>query len=463
MSADSLEISNLLYHDKMNEAESSYTESELQYLSDNNNKSYNGGMISFDLSPLRDRWVVMRDMFVQIPINIVSSDPTRPFLNNKLLSFKQSVLDLIYGIQLTTNTGQTVISDTNINLINNLRLYLEKDQDWSTVEAPDLMFSPDTSARDAAGMGIPDPTVNTDNEGFMRRTAYFKQGMTNTVGVWSTVITIPLRYLHPWFEAMDFPIVNTRFQLNLLLNAYQNQQLSPFGYQVIDPNNLPPTPILTVGPATVAGGNLELNCARLYYKSVKFDPSVNSKLISALSRGITKKIYYRSSDLYIGEKAQTGGRSISTLISASTVRPLRVFLLASHVNELTGNGTATFVGEFNNANIMLNNTNYYQNSINTPNEWYSILQEQFPSHGSSTTRGGLLSFVDFLAGHRIHCFDVSRQKSDGKNPNASVSIQIQATRTDNKNCDYYYIVERLSMCTIEMSSGEMKIVVGLEN
>ena len=226
-------------------------------------------------------------------------------------------------------------------------------------------------------------------------------------------------------------------------------------------------PIITIGSASTNGVTLS-NC-RLVYSSVKFSPELNQKLVAKLNSGYTKKVYYRVTDTYLpnaGDIAQTGG-TLTKLVSPSTVHPLRVWLLGCPTTALSTagsdiiNGCFSFQAQFSNANISINNTNYYNNALNTASEFWSILQDQFPKQGLDNDSCSLISYSDFMQSYRLHCFDVSRLKDRLRNANEAVSIQIQATRSNATSCDYYYLVERLQLVTFQFSSSETKLVIGL--
>ncbi len=263
---------------------------------------------------------------------------------------------------------------------------------------------------------------------------------------------------------MSFPTINNRQQLTFQVAAYSNTTLSPWCS-----DSVAPAPIPTITIASAATNGTTLSACRLYYKSVKFSPQLNQQLVQKLNSGYVKKVFYRVTDTYLpaaAEIAQTTG-SISKLVSASTVRPLRVWLLAPNTQGLSSAGDGTLVGvfafpgTFTNLQIQINNSNYYQNSLNTVAEIWSILEDQFPGSGSSNSTGGLISYADFINSYRLHCFDVSRSKDRLSSPNEAVSIQVSGTRVNSTSCDYYYIVERLQAVTMHFGASETKLVIGL--
>ena len=386
--SDAMEIMNLLSDEQYESSIHDYTDSQLEYITDYNNSSYSSGSIFFDTQPCLSKWVVWKDAFLQIPVNITSSGTA--YSAASLAAWKSSVLSFISGVIIATSSGQTIVSDSNISIINNLRLLIEKEFEWDLEESHLLMFSKDflTTPSSTTMGGTACTNTSTTNGGFLSRIQKLKQQASGTT-TWSMVLSIPLRYVHDFFDKLDFPMINNRFQLTFQVQAYSNTVLSPFTVDSVGP--VPP-PVITIGPASSNG--LMLSNCRLYYRSVKFQPSLNQRLVEKLNSGYTKKVFYRVTDTYTpsaGETNVTTG-SINRLVSASTVHPLRVWLLAPPTGGLstagsdTVNGTFTFPGAFTNANIMINNANYYQNSLNTVAEFWTILEDQFPGAGSRVVK-----------------------------------------------------------------------------
>ena len=464
--ADSSQIHSLLDDTTLSQDLTQYTDSSLQYLSDYNQGSYSGS-IFFDTQVLASKWIVLSESFLSIPLRITSSTGTA-YSAATLASWKASILSLISGVTVSNTQGSTVLSDQNISIINNIRLLVEKEYEWEVSEAAKLMFAKDTVTTPSSTTMGGSTAVNTStlNSGFLRRIQLVKQqtGASDTT-TWTMIACIPLSLIHDFFAKCDFPMINQRWMFTFNLNAYNNTVLSPWCCDSVAPA---PVPTITIGAAT-SNGVTQTSC-RLYYKTVKFSPEINQRLVDRLnSGGFSKKIFFRCTDTYlpgVNDVAQTSG-TISKVLNSATVRPLRIWLLAPPTGGLstagsdTVNGSFVFPGRFTNINCQINNQNYYDNPLQSDHEIYSILEEQFPGYGNSSGSGSLISFSDFQNSYRLHCIDVSRLKDRLKDPNSAVSIQLSATRSNSTSCDYYVCVERLQACTMSFTNSEVKLFVGL--
>lgn len=487
--SDSREIKDLLTDQQYNEAVHSYVDSQFEFLNDIQMGNYSAGQVTFDSLSLRDKYIHYHDSYIALPLNIKAG--TGNIANADIVTVKRAVTDFIYGLTLSTGSGSTIVSDANIVTINHIRLLVETEFHYWQESASQLLFSKDRRAVPSVAtfgnISVPDP-VEADvsipagtnfyaNQGFADRANWFKQACTLAANTVSTVVFIPLRHIHDFFMQMDFPIINLRLQMSFLLNMYSNGSVVPALGGRIATNAGSTTAVakdlaVTVGAATIPGSNIQLTNCRLYYKTVKYHPEVNMQLAQKLAAGFTKSIEFRVTDTYLpsaSEQAQTGG-SITKLVSPSTIRPLRVWLLACPANALSSSAVpstttaatntgliplAVYTGQFTNANILVNNSRYYNNDLVTAADFYNILKEQFPEDQ------GLVSYSDFLTTYRLHCFDLTRLKDRLKNPNEACSLQINATRVDAVACDYYFVVERLQRVSLHMSSAESSVVVGL--
>lgn len=467
--SDSSAIHSLISDEEYDSSLNSYTDSQIEYMNDINNGSYSSSSIFFDTAAggSMSKWICWRDATLVIPINITSSGTA--YDATRLLAFKSSILNLISGVQVSTSGGQTIVSDNNVSIINGLRLLVEKELEWFTSEGARLMFAKDSiTTPSSTAMGGTTPVNTTaSNSGFLTRIQLLKQQAAGTTS-WSCQLSLPLRYLHDFFDKLNFPMTNNRFQFSFSLNLSNSSPLPPMVVDSVQVSAAAvPPPVITIGSASSNG--VSLTSCRIYYNSVKFSPELNQKLVAKLNSGYSKKIFFRVTDSYLpgaGETAQTTG-SINKLVSASTIHPLRLWLLCPPTTALstqgsdTVNGCFVFPGGFSNCNVLINNTQYYQNNLSTLEEQWQVLSEQFPGAGSSNKSGSLLSFSDFVNTYRLHCFDVSRAKDRLRSPNESVSIQVVGTRSNATSCDYYFLVERLQAVNFHFSSAETRMVVGL--
>ena len=505
--SDAQEIHSLLSEEQFDKAASQYSDVQYEYIGDLNNGSYTSNNLLFDTLPVRSRWWIPADSYLSIPISVKCATGAAV---STLVAFKRSVVDMIYSVQVQAASGSVIVNDVNLPLINYVRMLINLDYDQWGQMCPELHITKDTvsvktsSSGGAFDIANPVPAANLLNDGFLERVKCLKQGATYTAGTtvpevfFATVINIPLRYIHPFFAACDFPLINQRFQLQFGLSTGDSPIVRPlvgsgaltagtiglvsgaagltasFTYPastttgVVQAVTLTPSQAavaaagactVTVANATIPGTNVQINQARLYIKSVKFSPEVNVLLSQKLSSGFVRKIDFYQSDVYMGQGAAetgvTAAGPYTKLVSPSTVRPTRVFLVGMPNGAATDSTSlSTFIAQFSNCNVLINNQRYYNQDLITPREQFEILKDQMNG-------GGLITYKDFLSHYRIICFDLSRMGDKMQNENEAVSIQVQATRVDTVSSDYCWMVERLSRVSFHMSSQDSRVVVGL--
>src|SRR6185312_3649577 len=459
---DDVEISNLLTTENYDPSMSKYNQSDYQYIVDSNNGSYSDAILRFDLSPLRQQYTILKDAYLQIPFNLVASGGT--FTAASLLTVKESLVDLISSVQVRDSSGNVIVNDLNTNMMARIRNLVEHDQDWYTQEAGSSMFVKDSISNPTGACGIVNPvnttvTGSTYNDGYSRRIGLFKQQATFSGSTFSFVATIKLSEMHDFFDQMDFPLYNANFQLSLGVSGIgNNTQFSPF---VVDSGiSSAVIPTLTIATATPAGTSTSISSCRLYYRTVKFAPEVNTQILQKLSTQWVKRVRFRVADVYTpasGESATTNF-PINRLLNPATLNPLRVWVLLPAAGSLStsgGNansGLSNYIGGLTNANVLINNEPYFTNYINDADSFYTLLKQNMPSEG------GLISKQEFLSTYRIHVFDLSRVKSRILNPHSACSIMVTAQRSDSASVDYYYIVERAAWVDLNLNSGDVKVV-----
>ena len=452
--SDAQEIHNLLSDEQMSDALSTYSESSLEYITDYNSGSYQG-TINFDTLVCERKYVTWSDAWLSIPINVTGLSGVYDVTS--LASFKSSVLSFITSCQVSITGNNTIFSDNNISLINSIRLMVEKDLDFINAEGPEILYAGPgrlTTPSSTTMGGSVISNNDTTNSSFLTRIQLLKQVSTGTT-TWSTTLKVPLKYIHDFFAQLNFPMTNNRFNFTFGY-ATTSSLLSPWMVDLTLPT---PTATLSVLPSVGA--------CRLYYRSLKFLPSINQDIVNKLNSGFQKRVSFRCSDFYLGAKAQTT-EPISSTISPATIHPLRIWVLGCPVNSLSTQGSDTVNSAFcfpmrlTGLNALIQNTQYYQRNLDSPLEQWDILKQQFPSN-SSELSGSQLTYSDFFNNFRLNCIDVSRLKDRLKDPNSNVSIQVVAARDPayTGSVDIYYVVERLQACTFMFNSSETKVIIGL--
>lgn len=456
----------------------SFQQSDLLYITDNNNGSYTN-QIQFLCSNLAQQWTTWRDMSLAIPLTFTGVG-SAPLAATSHIAFKQSIVDLISGVQLTTATGETILNETTgqVPFINRIRMLVEKDLNWLQEEGAELMFAKDVAAiapGTTVGLTIPTLTYST-NAGVSLKEAYLGQAVTNNgVTTWNTIVTIPLRYIHDLFDSMSCPVFNTAFTVTFYtaFGSAGNTTVSPM---FIDSTLINTTTALipAVANVSVAPGcgtqATGFNSCRLYYRKVIIPPHALSKVAAKLAAGYTRKFYFRLCDYYPPLASEiNGSSSTSRQISNNTSYPLRVWVLGQQ-NNVSGvpqlglqSSLSNFQVGFTAMNCKINNNQYYASNINTAQEAWDILKQQFPGYGSDSTQGGLISFQDFLTTYRLNCIDLSRLKERVANPWTQVSIEVDATPcvgTYTGGFDYHYLVEKKWLMSLTMSAGSISASMG---
>lgn len=135
-----------------------FADSQWGYLNDQNNGSYTQN-IQFSLTQLKQQFIVLWDAYLLIPITLTAacyaySVSTSAIINASVVQdltpwsyicFRDSVLNLIWGLILSTDQGQVIVNEQQyLPFINNFRLRVENPIDWLDQEGQLLHMSMDT-------------------------------------------------------------------------------------------------------------------------------------------------------------------------------------------------------------------------------------------------------------------------------------------------------------------------------
>lgn len=542
-----------------------FNSSEYLYCSDFNQGSYAGGIIKIDTLTAKDQFWIPADSYVFIPITITASSTT-PLTSGDPIAWKQSILSLITGITVNSGSGQTLVNDQSIQYINHIRRLLECSWEAQQTNMNELSFFKDTSLPGtcatgaasnviAAGMGYwtapvgssyqgsPQPYSNINaplayafagsngftgaigafntnavvagispylNEGFDRRVKLFKTNSSFSAGVYSAAVFIPLRYLHPIFEKMDFPVINTRFQILLYtasvqagtpLNGMpvlvgQQQAVAPVAGNVAV-GATQPTVNVAIGTNGGATTSAYGNQCSLYYRKVTYSPEDTAKVGKLLQSGHTVTLEYPVCDYYPSitlNQAYTSLNNRTDTISPSTVAPLRVWQLILPVGWFA-NGLTTILSNnswaptvsgtagaqqqvpfqtnstVQRGNILVNSQRYYDNDLGANqngtayHDFYEVFEEQTVGHGFSDNLASVVGFYDFVGPLNLNVYDVSRIKDRLANPSEAVNLQCnyqvtQQSGTVTVQSDVLYLVERNVVAVMRFDQGAVSIAIG---
>lgn len=458
-----------------------YLSKEFQYIVDENNGSYSeGSFINYDLTPISNQWVNLSQSYVALPLTITNA----AYTNASIVALKQSVLSLISGSQLTTTTGQTVYNQPqNMDVYSNTKLMID-----STPEQVEALRSILIFAKDESNAWYdPLTTACTGIDEFTSTSVYaagppiavatttttattFNSGMRyrykKTVGVSGTALTtnsydggstsfallayIPLRYIHPVFEKLDFPILGANFKLQLTLNVGNRSFVSSA------------VPSLSVS-RTVNG----LNRSRLYVQVVKLAPEIEIAELKKLQSGITRLIKFTDFDQSILRSAQTS-TAFNEVLSNGTVKPTRIistgFSAAKVYNNAAGSidTCANYILKFSDVNVMVNGAPLYKQALSTlPQQYEEYLRatNHTDNKDSKLQSKSYISYDDFNFLYRINTFDLSSVKSMLSSETQPVRLEIQGTRSDATSIDYVFFIEKEKLMSLTLNGKICDVLV----
>jgi hypothetical protein len=534
-----------------------FTSSEYLRIPDSNNTNYSAGKIKFDTLAAKDQFVVYANSYLRMTLAIKSATAgaTAQFLESDKIAWKNSILDLISSVQISTASGSSIINDNSVQYLNTIRRLVETSIDSMDTNMQEFEFYKNTSlpasAASAGGIaqgnntnvglnnwftsnpilagndpqefiqtnraingiitaippgtafnGVTDGTVIVNvnelvknsayNRGFDRRVKAFKENSTFTttgsdetlVNTFTTTVDIPLSMLSSFFKALDFPIINARFQI-------------VFGTPVTNSSTaiINDCPIMhatynsALTPVAMSDAAISImGTCQLVYQRVTYSPQDNARVASLVNSGHRMVISIPIGDYYSslssGKNAVPNGNTITDLVSPNTVLPTRVWQMFLKQGYTSGQlnfpappntpsiQTVPFVSNGGPvyANVLINNQNYYLNDIDSTHEFWHIFQEALVSYGFIDNLGAGLSYEDYLQNYRIQLFDVSRIGNRLVNAADPCSIQVRyrtpgapgsVTYPDGNNVtDVLYLVEREIIVELLFAQGVVNVSVG---
>jgi hypothetical protein len=436
-----------------------FQSSEFDYITDDNSSYSEGGFITYDLTSMQNKWVNLAQSYLALPINALNAGYTT---GNEILALKQSALSLISGSQLTTTTGETVYNQPQyLDIYSNTKLLCDSTPESAEALRGILVFAKDegsdfyvplTAASTATTeftstsasvftYDLVTPANSTVATTTTTTRATFNAGMkyrdAKTSVNWDTVTSfrflayIPLRYLHPVFEKLDFPILGCTMKLQVTLNTGARSFIS---------SALPAISIqsLSLGSART----------RLYCNVVKLPPAIEAEELKKLSQGITRIIKYTDFDLYTA--ASKSSTSVSELVTTGVVKPTRVlFCGVEEKKVLTPAATdykvpVNYLSKFTNVNLLINGTPFFRNNLTTlPQMYQEFLRAcgNADNNDSKLQKKAYISYDDFENLYRINAFNISEVKAMLSSETQPVRIEVIGTR-DAGTHDYICFIEK---------------------
>lgn len=503
---DSLEIESLF--SQTNEIdEASYERVEYVALTDTNGSNYASGQISFITDNCMKNHICYSESYLQIPIQVAMSACGR-------IAVKNSLLSLIQGIQIESGSGTSIANEnTSTPILANLKLLIDsstdfldgselnffgKDQlieanvsgaDFSTVGAVSASATSSTGA--ALGV-VPyrNPAMSSRISVFTQRANSYVDASGNSVnagvaGFQSFCAYIPLKFIHSFFAAMDFPMVNLSLKITVNIAGTS-------GYTSYCPWTIPTFPaISTLGPASAAAAIADVahtlapavasatitsaavvatmndkrgmvQTPKLFLKTVYFRAKEAEMLKKKIQQGFTKELVYTVSQYY--PSSQVSG-SVNQPIAQGLIRPVRMWVmpLASGTLASSANSFPSSIGPnyLTNCNIQLNGLPIYLNDFKSQYQFYKEFRTQCIAATSSQACGTPISFSDWLGGLNPYVFDLSRNPTVKSNNMCSLTlvtdVKVSATTALAGTFDLVVIIERLQTITLKVSEGGVEI------
>lgn len=551
-----------------------FADAQWLQIPDQNNGSYTSGRLIFNTTNLRTQFVDYHNAYIMMPFSVTV--PITPVLQNGASSgsagylgapvgttwstttppnicFKSSVLDLIPGIQHSTDTGTSIINQlTGVDQVNAGRLNMEHNEEWFEAFGPALCAAPDKFPHSDLAVrtnvaAVRDPTTQpgiTDtsqvatvrtvvnpndtnmpltaitspfnewtygataaatttsnpndaplgyqtqrnayyNEGFAKRCERFRKAcdrvcycsglvVAGQTGAWqfSGRFLIPLKYLHDFWMQDQAPKINVAFQTFFQIPWANNAAAfnSPFmtdglcGNPVITPLGAADS-TSTLPNSTGQGGS-----CYLYYRSLTFGPEDNKRIVQQITDGTWQTVDYIITQVPPVMNVPAGAM-INQNLTQAVAAPLRVIGIFQQSNALTSPVlcSQTSTVRLSGFNIMVNGTPLYRNSLQSDNEFWQIMAEQFdPNTGSVITYG------DYTFNLRSIVGDLQRLGDRLPSPNAPVSIQVVGTRNDvyaggsgatpaivTLQAQWY--IESRQTIRYKINTASTEVVVGLVN
>lgn len=341
------------------------------------------------------------------------------------------------------------------------------------------------------------------NKGFMDRITFFQSNQNSSItsGVFSTIVTIPLRLIHDIFLQLNFPIISLGLNLQFYLaqtegNGISNTPILPFMCDAT-------TPYPKISYGTGGNNNSGQNGQRLYYRTVKYNARDAQIMAARLREGFTKTVKFISADFSNGNLVGTISGTVNNqnlVVAQAVVRPLRLWMLfiqqnvgANPQSTIAGSTSASLIDTqgclqspylpsaaygcpISQVMVKLNSINYFDANLEGDNDLNEQLQEQF-----NLASGSLLRFQDWdqnlknnnslAAAYGVgqntgwttpYCMDLTHLASRLEVPLDPVNITVQFTMNGNSVSQYnvVFIIEKQNQLSITFSDSVCSFVVG---
>jgi len=447
--------------------------------------------LKWSFQDIKKQWLSLARGWISVPITVTSGATN--FSAVPVLAVKQSLLSLIDRVRITRVSGEELVNESGIHLSSNLKLLLENNPEYLSAIAAQLQYAKDEPTLDAIGGMQSDATLTNPqtldatsailavaggaatpasnqpltknvnyNVGFMRRRQHMLNNTLNdtaTPGYSATSVAftanIPLQFIHDWFLQMGFPIFNLNIEIEMTFNV------AGFGYSPFCYGTQPAGAVEASAGGVVSPYAVSLTTGtqpRLYYHKVKMSSDDEIKAVKLVESGYSKTISYshhRVKD--IAALAADGDQDREVLTDA--VNAKRVWVLANTSSALMKSNSwpspvVTGPLGLRNANIFVRDVRYFDQNLNTLEQQWKALQEQFPQVDGPDA--GPLTYAEFVQRYRILCFDISRTK-DFIDAEAASVIRVSGSVT--ADCNLTFIVEEVKKAVYSFDGNGLSMVV----
>lgn len=493
-----------------------FKDSQLEALNDSNNSVYTNGQINFDTLSLVSKYISWREAYLQVPVTInitgaLAANNCLGVVTGSTLSasgnlpagdvvpagkesntggtvtlgaacsvaLRQSILNLITGVTISLGDSTNIVSELNSPyFINNMRMLIQNDDEWKKTFAPELCFEKDVAF------------TNSSNTGFNTRQGYLLDisnvtyycldqaagGAAAYISSIQTLFNIPLRYLHSFFDNLDFPSKGIRWMFGFNLSKEFNAgALYPaFSFATTIPAGV----TYRIGGGTTVA-KTSYNACALKYRSVELPDHFQTHISELALKGNLNERYikYALTELYNNVTNSASGLN-SHQVSTGLTKPIRMWFFGCPTGNLQSQLNTIATGmSLQSLNTRINGTNRFNMSLQTAYDMWEEVQQQMECVGHSPDKGSLVTYADFfnptgqsavnqlktLNGpkglYAWYCIDLARLQK--RVDDSAVSLILDSIRNDaNGSLDYIILIEREMTCKVQFDKNSAVVVIG---
>ena len=481
----------------LDERDHKYADVEWVALDDKNNGNYKQEIV-WDTTDMKDRLPIYRESYIALPLKFTSSGAA--YTADTRLAFKCSVLSLIRTLSVQpTGSGPVLVNEIHgqLPLMNNLRLLTHSDIDWVECTGEELHFFgcdrrlpsnvmgadralDGASSRVQSSVMLPGNSV-IDNPALANRIAIFaaNRDFDAVTKELKTIVTIPLKYIHPLFDQMGFVLPNYPMRIKMGLSSVTNgsegfmPMTTPEVSDAITLVDGSDTPKAQAAIAAVAAPKIEIDkmiefrgfqpgSCRLYVKCVILKEADRKKLDEQLSSGYKKTITYLTTDIVQREPFQikAGGSHLHAVFAENVQRPVRVWAMFPPEDSLA-DAESTFPAIMGpvtakQVTLKLNSSEFRKRPFESQYELYNELRQYQLGSGYSSQQGARITYNDYCHGMNPILFDVSRHPTVLNNLPITFTLDADLLDPNAGKCEPIFLVERYRTAVINITRNSAK-------